>query len=432
MIDNLPLTRVAALVDHPLAAVVPEMRPAEWRTFLEDVRERGVLEPLRLAPDGVTVLDGRHRLRAARELALAAVPTAPALCEPGDESGFMLRAALHRRHLSDDQRAMLAYRLAEAMSAERGRAQRQAAIESRWAKMEDASGTPDTDGPGVGPSVSPPERSREIAARELGVSVHRLRTAQTLAQDAPDLAAQVEPGRLPLGMASAQANRREALAELAASTPAIIPEGGEIWQGDFRELAARIPANSVDLILSDPPYDTAGLALWPEFGRLAERVLKPGAFCLTYCGQLGLPAELQALGQGGELTYWWLVAVAFGGPSPLIRPRNARSAWRPVLIHRKEPTTMAAQLFRDHILDDSQPGKPYHDWQQSLGPARQLVRRFSLPGQLVLDPFAGSGTFPLAALMEGRRALGIELDPSHAEVARRRLAGADRSEAASA
>ncbi|MHB8312376.1 MAG: ParB N-terminal domain-containing protein, partial [Candidatus Dormibacteria bacterium] len=119
------MTQVATLLDHPLAAVVPEMRAAEWRAFLEDVRERGVLEPLRLAPDGVTVLDGRHRLRAARDLGLEAVPTAPALCEPGDESGFMLRAALHRRHLSDDQRAILAYRLAEAMSAERGRAQRQ-------------------------------------------------------------------------------------------------------------------------------------------------------------------------------------------------------------------------------------------------------------------------------------------------------------------
>ncbi|MBI4491365.1 MAG: ParB N-terminal domain-containing protein, partial [Chloroflexi bacterium] len=44
------------------------MRPDEWRAFVADVRERGILDPVRVAPDGVTVLDGRHRLRAALEL----------------------------------------------------------------------------------------------------------------------------------------------------------------------------------------------------------------------------------------------------------------------------------------------------------------------------------------------------------------------------
>lgn len=68
---------VAPLRLHPLAARVPEMRPAEWRAFLEDIRQRGIREPLRLAPDCVTVLDGRHRLRAARELGLESVHAGP-------------------------------------------------------------------------------------------------------------------------------------------------------------------------------------------------------------------------------------------------------------------------------------------------------------------------------------------------------------------
>ena len=70
------------------------------------------------------------------------------------------------------------------------------------------------------------------------------------------------------------------------------------------------------------------------------------------------------------------------------------------------------------------PQKNLHPWQQSLGPARGLIRRFSLPGQLVLDPLCGAGTFPLAAIMEGRRALGIERDAAHAAVARARIAQA--------
>ena len=113
-------------------------------------------------------------------------------------------------------------------------------------------------------------------------------------------------------------------------------------------------------------------------------------------------------------------------------PEMRPAEWRAILVHRKGPSTVPVQLFRDHFRDDSAPEKGYHDWQQSVGPARQLIRRFSLPGQSVLDPFAGSGTFPLAAVTEGRRALGPELNPGHAEVAMRRLAGAERPDAVGA
>jgi len=46
------------------------------------------------------------------------------------------------------------------------------------------------------------------------------------------------------------------------------------------------------------------------------------------------------------------------------------------------------------------------------------------PGGLVLDPFAGSGSTGVAAVMEGRRFVGIELDPGYADLARRRIAAA--------
>ncbi|MBV8270002.1 MAG: site-specific DNA-methyltransferase, partial [Planctomycetaceae bacterium] len=44
------------------------------------------------------------------------------------------------------------------------------------------------------------------------------------------------------------------------------------------------------------------------------------------------------------------------------------------------------------------------------------------PGQVVLDPFAGSGSTGVAALSEGRRFLGIEQDPRSAEIGRARMA----------
>lgn len=53
---------------------------------------------------------------------------------------------------------------------------------------------------------------------------------------------------------------------------------------------------------------------------------------------------------------------------------------------------------------------------------RALVRDYTRPGDLVCDPCAGGGTTLLAALMEGRRAVGAEMMPEHFSIAQKRLA----------
>lgn len=51
----------------------------------------------------------------------------------------------------------------------------------------------------------------------------------------------------------------------------------------------------------------------------------------------------------------------------------------------------------------------------------QWVRDFTDPGETILDPFMGSGTTIAAAIREGRKAIGIELDQTHYATALRRL-----------
>lgn len=53
---------------------------------------------------------------------------------------------------------------------------------------------------------------------------------------------------------------------------------------------------------------------------------------------------------------------------------------------------------------------------------RWLVRLVTPPGGLVLDPFAGSGTTGIAALLEGFSFVGIEKDPEYVALARARIA----------
>ena len=53
---------------------------------------------------------------------------------------------------------------------------------------------------------------------------------------------------------------------------------------------------------------------------------------------------------------------------------------------------------------------------------RWLVRLLCPPGGLILDPTVGSGTTGAAALLEGRRFIGIELEPAYIEIAAARIA----------
>lgn len=63
-----------------------------------------------------------------------------------------------------------------------------------------------------------------------------------------------------------------------------------------------------------------------------------------------------------------------------------------------------------------------HPGSKPIGPMRALVRDYSIPGDLIADPCAGSGTTLLAAAIEGRRSVGAEVDPSTHAKAQARIA----------
>lgn len=62
-----------------------------------------------------------------------------------------------------------------------------------------------------------------------------------------------------------------------------------------------------------------------------------------------------------------------------------------------------------------------HPNEKPLDLMRRLIEATTKPNDLILDPFAGSGTTLVAALQSGRRYIGVELSPQHHETAQRRL-----------
>lgn len=113
------LVDTSSLKIHPLAYIVPEMREDEWNQFLADVKQAGVRVPLEVIGD--TVIDGRHRFKAAQLLDIKQVPVVDAPINGDTPETYMLKAAVLRRHLTDDQRACLAVRWKDEHKKEAGR-----------------------------------------------------------------------------------------------------------------------------------------------------------------------------------------------------------------------------------------------------------------------------------------------------------------------
>ena len=94
---------------HPAAEIFPAMDEAAFAALVADIAAHGQREPI-LILDG-RVIDGRHRQRACRQLGIE--PLVRQLsADDGDPFALVVSLNLHRRHLSESQRAMVAARLA--------------------------------------------------------------------------------------------------------------------------------------------------------------------------------------------------------------------------------------------------------------------------------------------------------------------------------
>jgi len=396
-----------ALRLHPAADLVPRMRPDEWQSFLEDIRLRGILEPLQVASDGVTVLDGRHRLDAALELGLAEVPTKPAPLNGGSEIEYMLRAASLRRHLSDDQRAVLAARLREELSEQAKRQGAETANAARW-----------TDDGSLSPPVGEKDArtdTRALAAQQFGVSRKKVERAVEVTHAAPELAEQVAAGALPLSRAVVEIKRR-ALAEQAAHA-APLPDDIRLLAGDFRQVAAEVAPESVDLILTDPPYAREYRDLWPALAELATRVLKPTGLLITLVGHELFAEVFTALTT--DLHYVWLGTLCHPGSEVRMWSHQCFVGSKPVLILAKTADARATGWWHDTAATKRQ--KDAHDWQQDAVALAKIATGFVQPGDLILDPMLGGGTSGIVARRLQCRFIGIECVPDTLAIARGQL-----------
>lgn len=182
---------------------------------------------------------------------------------------------------------------------------------------------------------------------------------------------------------------------------------------------AFLEIESVDHIFTDPPYvKEQYFQAYSTLIKHAERLLKPSGYLFTYCPQYRFDEIFNMLQKSG-LKYYWMVPQLNLRETGMVYQRNAICLYKPILIFQKEPLKTCRLPFTDVIRGNKQ--KDYHIWQQDINDVLGLLCRFAVPGEVVLDPFVGSGTTLLAAKLLGLNYIGFEINPNTFEIACRRL-----------
>ena len=202
----------------------------------------------------------------------------------------------------------------------------------------------------------------------------------------------------------------------------------KIINGDCIEVLQRVPDASIDLVVTDPPFivrytskDGRGYPnddnvdwLAPAF-REVHRVLKQDRFCLCFYSWKHAARFLEAWEGAGFKPVGHLVWTKdYASRTGVVQYRHDLT----YVLAKGNPRP--ERILRD-VLPYQFEGNRLHPAQRPVSALRPLISAFSKPGDIVLDPFAGSGTTGVAAKRLGRRFLGIELDQRYHRIAAQRL-----------
>jgi DNA modification methylase len=246
-------------------------------------------------------------------------------------------------------------------------------------------------------------------------------------------------------------------------------ELNRIHCGDNCDLLGQMPRESVDLVVTSPPYDdlrTYGGHSWDFFGVAwhLKRVLKPGGVIVwvvadatkdgsetgssmeqaLHFKRLGLNLHDTMIYQkagtgacGSNLAYWqeweYCFVLSSGKPNTVNRlssgsviaapgPRRDKDGnWKSASTANVGMPSVRSNVWR-YAQQNADPQAAGHPAIFPLQLAEDHIASWSNPGDLVLDPFSGSGTTAKAAKTLGRQFIGLEVNPDYCAIAEQRIA----------
>jgi 16S rRNA G966 N2-methylase RsmD len=266
--------------------------------------------------------------------------------------------------------------------------------------------------------------SRRDVAKAVGLSETQLHRGMKVRRQDPELYAQtIGAGKETIFGAfneyskkQKQIKNEEKLQNLRLQASKIkLPEDIEkrLICGDFRQ--QEIPANSIDIIFTDPPYGGEYLYLYKDLGEFGIENLPEGGSLFAITGDYKYRQKLNLLAEFGLEMHGWF-CIKHTGHSKIFH-NNIRADCKPMVWFVKgDKPNMAAKVISNYI-ESSPPDKSLFNWAQSTTEAEHIISRITVENQIVCDPMMGVGTFGIAALNLGRQFIGIEIEPNRHQVA---------------
>ena len=410
-------------IDETIQRALLPLRDEEFQLLEQSVLAEGIRDPLVVwNHDGEYVLlDGHHRYQLAQKHGLQFSTVELEFADESEAVQWVLRNQLARRNLTDEQRTLVLGRYYNTLKLAPHRPSTENGV--KFTPLSGSHATARQLGDTFGVSEKTVRNAGEFAkVVDALAEIAPEAVQRVLAGELPDAKTalpKVEPELLPKvaeRIAQGNANsvkeaveriRRE---ERETTKPILkgVYEGIQIRRGDFRKVLADIPDQSVDIILTDPPYTQEYLPLWDDLGAFAARVLKPTGVLLAYSGQLHLPQVIAMLTK--HLRWWWMCAIQHTGASGYIVAGGRRviNQWKPLLVLTPYDAPPLQVQFRD-LIEGGGRQKELHNWEQSTEEAVRILQTFGHPDALVVDPFAGSGSFGRAAQQAGMQFIGAEI-----------------------
>lgn len=250
----------------------------------------------------------------------------------------------------------------------------------------------------------------------------------------------------------------------------------QIICGDNCEVMRSLPSESIDLVVTSPPYDdlrTYGGHSWDFYGVAwnLKRLLKPGGVIVwnvndetkdgdesgtslqqaLHFKSIGLRLHDTMIWDKGCFTGVGSVQIRYGPSTEymFVFSKGKPKAFYPIKdrknIHAGQPSKASKLRLPDGTIQEKthdvgpmgeygirfnvwsispemSNANRFHPGQMPEALARDHILSWSNEGDVVLDPFSGSGTTAKMAMHNGRRFIGIEVNPEYVEISKKRLA----------
>ena len=352
---------------HKIADVFPMMSEKELIGLANNIKQNGLQNKIMLCEG--KILDGRNRFQACK---LAGVTPDYEEYTGDDPLRYIISLNLYRRHLNESQRAVAAAKVANMTQGAR--------TDLHSANLRNVI-------------------SQSEAADIFNISERNIQNIKAIERDAPEKIVDIESGKKTI-------HAVEKEIRMATEKNKRVNEilNVEIRKGSFVDILSDV--YDIDAIITDPPYPKEYLNCFSQLSKYASEHLKEDGWCIVYSGQYHLPDVITRLSE--HLTYVWTFCLYHVGKKQIVNSVNIMCGWKPVLIFSRGRKKMRYSAY-DVLISEAME-KHSHEWQQSESGVAGLIEIFTEPGQLVADPFAGSGTFIKVANDMGRNAVGAEIE----------------------